>query len=372
MSGAQAAPYPVSRGVAVLFYLPGESRFRKVCLPLEEQLRACGYDTHVFHANSLLADTLRVLEGASAASSFVLVYNGHGAMHQGQQLLWTQAGYVRVDELEDAIDRGTRKGTPKLIVTDCCYGAVDAGPGVPPVWTWPPGDESTIHDMAVLHATCPGHYSHSNSTSSLTVFFARALAANPGGVTLDQVFYSLADAMRAMDHGVMQPTLDNRLSRPLLFCATAAAGPGCQATPAPAAPPAFPVIHLASGMVLDVHGGSFANGAALELFPPHGGDNQQFSFQPGKGWGVLCATASGLVADVTGDGREPGTRLLMFPQHGGDNQLFKFEPAKGKRGYGLLRAKASGLVLAAQSSQPGSALVLAEETGQEDQLFHVG
>ena len=61
----------------------------------------------------------------------------------------------------------------------------------------------------------------------------------------------------------MQPTLDNRLSQPLVFAR--AAEPGRQATPAPPAPAAFPVRHKATGMVLDVHGGSASAGAALEL-----------------------------------------------------------------------------------------------------------
>jgi hypothetical protein len=131
-------------------------------------------------------------------------------------------------------------------------------------------------------------------------------------------------------------------------------------------------------MVLDVHGGSGEAGAALELFPPHGGENQNFTFEvlPGGGWGVLRAAGSGLAADVERDGRSPGARVLMFPFHGGANQLFKFERARGGKGYGRLRGKASRLVLAAAAAaQPGAALVLAEDAGDDDaaaQLFHVG
>lgn len=294
-------------------------------------------------------------------------------MHHGQQILWTpEHGYARVDELEDAMNSATARGTPKLIITDCCFGAVDSGPGVPPVWTWPSGDENTIHDMAVFHATCPGHYSHSSSTHSLTVFLAREMAAHPKGISLDELKYAVEDSMRAMDHGVMAPMLDNRLSRPLQFAC--AAQPGRQVTPPPPGLKAFPMAHKASGMVCDVHGGSGEQGAALELFPAHGGENQNFTFEVvGGGWGVLRAADSGLAADVERDGRSPGARVLMFPFHGGDNQLWKFELIKGGRGYGLLRGKASGLVLeAAADAQPGAALVLAEETRKDAQLFHVG
>ena len=76
-----------------------------------------------------------------------------------------------------------------------------------------------------------------------------------------------------------------------------------------------------SGKVLDVTGGSTDDGAVIQQWPWHGGDNQRFFIEPlGDGYVRVVAKHSGKVLDVTGGSADNGALIIQWPWHGGNNQ----------------------------------------------------
>lgn len=83
----------------------------------------------------------------------------------------------------------------------------------------------------------------------------------------------------------------------------------------------------ASTLLLDIPGGSTANGAPVSLWTPNGGfDNQRFLLErQGSGNYLIRAKHSNLVFDVNGGSTADGAGVIQWPLHGGANQLWQVE-----------------------------------------------
>lgn len=79
-----------------------------------------------------------------------------------------------------------------------------------------------------------------------------------------------------------------------------------------------------SDKLLDVYGGSVADGAGLQQFQENGGENQQFSIVPdGHGNYKIVARHSGKVLDAPGG--DNGAQIVQWTNvFGKDSQLFNF------------------------------------------------
>lgn len=85
----------------------------------------------------------------------------------------------------------------------------------------------------------------------------------------------------------------------------------------------FRIENVATGLALDVRGGSTENGADLLGWPWHGGHNQHFQItDDGTARFRITARHSGQVLDVNGASLEAGATVLQWPSHGGANQVW--------------------------------------------------
>ncbi len=94
-------------------------------------------------------------------------------------------------------------------------------------------------------------------------------------------------------------------------------------------PTGFTLIHMSTGMCMDVEGASSADGTRLQLFPCHGGVNQLWSFDvpptpPLPEPGTLVGLG-GKCADVEDAATADGTPVNLFECHGNANQRWQFE-----------------------------------------------
>lgn len=106
-------------------------------------------------------------------------------------------------------------------------------------------------------------------------------------------------------------------------------------TPSPSASPSTPtgpidpsawyvLVSRNSGKAMDVSGNSTADGARIQQWSRHNGQNQQFQFlDSGSGYYRLKARHSGKVLDVNGASTADGAQLIQWPDHGGSNQQWR-------------------------------------------------
>lgn len=91
-------------------------------------------------------------------------------------------------------------------------------------------------------------------------------------------------------------------------------------------PPAERVLSLNSEKVLDVRGGSTANGTPIIQWTPHNGTNQQFRRVPVEGKpGVfrLVNVLTNKCVDVNGGSLANGASIIQWQCHSGLNQQWK-------------------------------------------------
>jgi len=85
-----------------------------------------------------------------------------------------------------------------------------------------------------------------------------------------------------------------------------------------------------SGKALDVTGISTADGAPIQQWAPHGGNNQLWRLMPAAdGAFTIASVHSGKVLDVEGASRNDGARVIQWAAHGGPNQLWRMVPVAG-------------------------------------------
>src|SRR5436190_2134323 len=90
----------------------------------------------------------------------------------------------------------------------------------------------------------------------------------------------------------------------------------------------YKIVNFNSGMVLDVAGGSTAEGAKIVQWPWNGGPNQIWRAIPFSTWGgdpntfLIISSASGKVLDVNGASKADGASLIQWTWNGGLNQIW--------------------------------------------------
>jgi hypothetical protein len=127
-----------------------------------------------------------------------------------------------------------------------------------------------------------------------------------------------------------------------------------------------------SGLLLDVEGGSTADGAALIQWSELGYDNQQFDLIPaGAGYVNIVARHSQKCIDVYDVSTANGAPVIQWSCNGGDNQRFRVVDAGG--GYAMLVAKQSGKCLDVEyaSTEAGARIIQWPCAGSDNQLFAV-
>jgi len=106
----------------------------------------------------------------------------------------------------------------------------------------------------------------------------------------------------------------------------------------------YTISSVGSGKLMDVLGGSTADGAAVVQWRTNGGKNQQWQLKSlGNGEYSLKAVHSGKVLDVNGGQKVAGVPVIQWPWHGGANQRWRVEDL-GNGTYRIVSVN-SGLVL---------------------------
>jgi len=281
------APYKARGGLALCFAVSAEERFAGLSVKLEAALHASGFDSFSFDAKDILGDARRALRSrATPPSSVVVVYNGHGGWHNGAHILWAEEPRpaVRVAELEQLVNLAVPAGTPKVFFLDCCSSDYNGG-DAPPAWKVN-ATSTSVHDVAMLHAASPGHYSYYYDDFSLGTCVADVIGGAPDGVSLTDIKYAVGPPMRSR-HDDVEPFLDDRLSRPFVFRKAASAGrrlpvgDGFRDDPPDAASPRFALRCVAFGNLLSPQPGGHgvtavpsARGASEWLELVHVGDDR--------------------------------------------------------------------------------------------------
>lgn len=89
----------------------------------------------------------------------------------------------------------------------------------------------------------------------------------------------------------------------------------------------YNIISEKDGCALDLAGGCDEDGTELIKYELHGGQNQQWFFEPSGcgGFNIVSALGNGRAIDVPGSSCENGCDLKLWEKHGGDNQVFYVE-----------------------------------------------
>ena len=88
------------------------------------------------------------------------------------------------------------------------------------------------------------------------------------------------------------------------------------------------LLHSKTGLVVDIPGSNEDAGVRLIGYhDAHGGDNQRFTFEGS----TIRSELNGFVFDVEEGAMEEGAAVIMWPAHGGQNQLFNFVEVEKKR-----------------------------------------
>ena len=82
---------------------------------------------------------------------------------------------------------------------------------------------------------------------------------------------------------------------------------------------------MASGKLLEISGGSTANGAAAQIWPSNGNTCQKWTAIPaGDGAFKLINVNSGKVVDVSSGSTADGAVIQQWTDLGADNQQWRF------------------------------------------------
>ena len=93
----------------------------------------------------------------------------------------------------------------------------------------------------------------------------------------------------------------------------------------------YTLTNVQSGKALDAEGGNLVQGTNVQQWDPNGGDAQKWAIKSGgDGSYVLVCKANGLVLDLSGGTAKDGTNANCWAQNGGKGQSFSFDaPAAG-------------------------------------------
>ncbi len=151
---------------------------------------------------------------------------------------------------------------------------------------------------------------------------------------------------------------------------TVAAG-GTVSVKPPNRPRTWSVRNRASGLVLQVPGGSTAAGTGLTQGVDTGADFQRWRMLPvGGGRFTLRNVHSGVIANVSGGGSNPGASIVQWPESGSTNEQWT-QSADG--GWSTIDNVRSGLPIGVRdsSTQPGAAIEQQTVTGDAGQQWRL-
>ncbi|WP_246001359.1 non-reducing end alpha-L-arabinofuranosidase family hydrolase [Allorhizocola rhizosphaerae] len=165
---------------------------------------------------------------------------------------------------------------------------------------------------------------------------------------------------------------------------SATPSPSATGTQTPSPTPTGPVdptawyvlVNRNSGKAMDVSGSSTADGARIQQYARHNGQNQQFQFvDSGGGYYRLRARHSGKVLDVSGASTADGAQIVQWADHGGNNQQFRM--ANTDSGYVKLVNRNSNKVLDVTGQSTADGAFIQQYTdwsgsNQQWQLVRVG
>ncbi|MER7674244.1 RICIN domain-containing protein [Kitasatospora sp. NPDC096128] len=127
---------------------------------------------------------------------------------------------------------------------------------------------------------------------------------------------------------------------------------------APAVNPSsfYTIRNANSGQVMDVSGGSTADGGSVVQWPANGGANQQWSFVPVSGQLFRIVNRnSGKALEIPWSSHWRSTAADQSTDNGGNNQLWYFEPAGG--GYLLRNVESRQVLEVGQGSTTNGAAI---------------
>jgi hypothetical protein len=100
--------------------------------------------------------------------------------------------------------------------------------------------------------------------------------------------------------------------------------------PAPVANGKYRIVSRQSGKVLDVTGGSTADGTNVEQWTYHSATNQQWQVTSlGNGQYKIIGVASGKSLDINANSTTDGANVQIWTYNGGNNQRFTFIQTTG-------------------------------------------
>jgi len=134
----------------------------------------------------------------------------------------------------------------------------------------------------------------------------------------------------------------------------------------------YVLVNRNSGKALDVCTASTADGACVQQYARHNGNNQQFQFvDSGGGFYRLRARHSGKVLDVYNWSTANGAAIVQWSDHNGANQQFRL--ADSADGYVRLVNRNSGKAAEVQnaSTADGARVVQNTDTGANNQQWQL-
>jgi hypothetical protein len=133
----------------------------------------------------------------------------------------------------------------------------------------------------------------------------------------------------------------------------------------------FKIVNRKSGLVLDISGGSTANGGLAIQWPYNGGANQQWQEVQVNGGYELVNRNSGMLLEDPGFSRTNGTQLDQWSRNYGTNQWWNLVSAGG--GYYYLVNQASGLYadVSGGSTSGGAAVIQWPSNGGTNQQWQL-
>ena len=130
---------------------------------------------------------------------------------------------------------------------------------------------------------------------------------------------------------------------------------------------------VADGMVIDIYGGSKANGANVQIYSSNGSLAQKFEISyVGNGLYTIQSAGSGKYLDAKDGGTSNGTNVQQYQGNGSRAQLWYFVPIDDDGMYTIKNAK-TGLALDVYGGRTanGTNVQLYKANGTEAQCFHV-
>jgi hypothetical protein len=126
-----------------------------------------------------------------------------------------------------------------------------------------------------------------------------------------------------------------------------------------------------SGKCLDVDGWKTGNGAIIQTWACHYGDNQRFRiYDAGDGYIQIRAKHSNRCLDVSGGSRTPGAQIHQWDCHGGDNQKIKAANLGGNLQHMAFKHSGICMDIAGWGTQNGAkAIQWSCHAGQNQRFF---